>query len=60
MLRSQDRESAPPSRRRAQSVVSLPIWWMGIALVISGEVGNFAAYGARARVETTEDGAGYR
>ena len=35
----------PPKRnRRRQACVQIPLWWMAIALMIFGELGNFSAY----------------
>jgi drug/metabolite transporter (DMT)-like permease len=33
-------------RRRAdQNVMTIPLWWCGVALMAGGEIGNFLAYG---------------
>ena len=42
---SHNRNWDPVEKRPRQPYVKLPLWWLGIILTASGEVGNLIAYG---------------
>lgn len=42
---SENPEDESPSQKPRKSYLRSPLWWIGITLMITGEAGNFLAYG---------------